>query len=69
MRGFKPREFIEVLHKNGWKEVSRTSKGKGSHTNFKHPNYEIVITIPIGHKKELSRPLITRIIKQAQITI
>jgi len=69
MRGFKPREFIEVLHKNGWKEVSRTSKGKGSHTNFKHPNYEIVITIPTGHKEELSRPLAQRLLKQAKIII
>lgn len=69
MRGFKPNEFIKVLHNNGWKEASRISKGKGSHVNFKHPEHEIILTVPLGHKQELSRPLTVRLLKQAKITI
>ena len=65
MKGFKPDELRKIFYNNGWTEV----KGKGSHIKFFHPQHNITISLPLGHKKEVSRPLTTRLLKQARITI
>lgn len=65
MQGFKPKELLRIFHDHGWQEV----KSKGSHIKFIHPDHDKVISIPLGHKKELSRPLVQRLLKEAKIII
>ena len=62
MKGFKPDELRKIFHNDGWIEV----KGKGSHIKFFHPQSNITISLPLGHKKEVSRPLTHRLLKQAK---
>lgn len=66
MAGFKPKEMIRIVHQNGWKEVGEI---KGSHLKFTHPNFKEHLEIPVGHTKELSRPMVKRLIKQFHLVI
>lgn len=65
MQGYKPEKLRKVFRDDGWIEI----KAKGSHIKFFHPQRNITISLPLGHKKELSRPLVCRILKETKITI
>jgi predicted RNA binding protein YcfA (HicA-like mRNA interferase family)/predicted RNase H-like HicB family nuclease len=46
----KVREVIQLLEKNGWKEM----RSKGSHRHFKHPEHAYLVTVPGNDGKELA---------------
>lgn len=68
MRGYSPREFKEILHRNGWS----FSRKAGSHSTYRKVGNSYIVTFVdkgSSHGKELSRPLIKRIIKEAMLIV
>jgi predicted RNA binding protein YcfA (HicA-like mRNA interferase family) len=57
----KVREVIFLLEKHGWRRV----RSKGSHQNFKHPDYPRVITVPGSPSKELAPGTLNAKLKEA----
>lgn len=64
MKGFSPREFKALLIKNGW----RFNRKNGSHSTYIKEGTDYIVTFVdkgSSHGKELSRPMVKRIIKEA----
>ena len=57
---YSSKEMAKLIEKNGWYLV----KIEGSHYQYKHPNKEGKITIPM-HSKDLKKGLANCILKQA----
>jgi predicted RNA binding protein YcfA (HicA-like mRNA interferase family) len=69
MRGYSPREFKAILEKNGWKQ---SRKQNGSHLTYYKENVNYIVTFVdkgSSHGKELSRPMVKRIIKEAGLVV
>jgi predicted RNA binding protein YcfA (HicA-like mRNA interferase family) len=64
MKGYSPREFKDLLAKNGWKLLNT----KGSHKTYIKENDPYHITFS-DKGKELSRPLVKRLIKEAKLIV
>jgi predicted RNA binding protein YcfA (HicA-like mRNA interferase family) len=64
MRGYSPREFKMILDKNGWKPNHQ----KGTHCTYIKDGMSYHITFS-DKGKELSRPLVKRIIKEAHLVV
>ena len=62
MKGYTYRDMADILRKNGWEINHR----KSSHVSFKKSNCDKIVTI-VADKKELSRPLCKRLLKEAGI--
>jgi predicted RNA binding protein YcfA (HicA-like mRNA interferase family) len=64
MKGYSPREFKMILDKNGW----RADHSKGSHCTYikNGMNYHVTFS---DKGKELPRPLIKRMIKEAMLIV
>ena len=62
MQGYTYREFSDLLKNNGWQPQHR----KSSHVTYSKPNCNKIITL-VADKKELSRPLCKRLLKEAGI--
>lgn len=62
MRGYSPREFIRLLIDNGW----RLDRSCGTHRTFRKDGEAYIVTFS-EKGKELSRPLIQRVIKEAHL--
>ena len=56
------REVLNILYKNGWREVE--SRTKGSHIQLKHPNKTGKVTVP-NHKGDIAPGTLSSILKQA----
>lgn len=63
MKGYKPEEFIKLLTKHGW-ELSHYNS---NHYTYTKPNCEDIITVPTHKRKEMSRPLVCKLLKMAGI--
>lgn len=58
----KVREILQLLSKEGWKEVEQ----RGSHRHFKHPDKTGKVTVPIHSLNDDLTPRIEKsILKQA----
>jgi predicted RNA binding protein YcfA (HicA-like mRNA interferase family) len=55
------REVIQLLERNGWKEL----RSKGSHRHFKHPDRPSLVTVPGNSGKELATGTLKAILKKA----
>lgn len=64
MKGYSPREFMKLLVSNGW----RFDRGDGSHVTYIKPGEHGIVTFP-DKGKELSRPLVSRLIKEAHLAV
>ncbi|MFB9996813.1 MULTISPECIES: type II toxin-antitoxin system HicA family toxin [Providencia] len=58
----KSSELIKLLEKNGW----RLERIKGSHHQFSHPNFSIVITVP-HPRKDLKIGTLNQILTVAKL--
>ncbi|MDC7868818.1 toxin HicA [Pantoea ananatis] len=58
----KSSELIKLLEKNGW----QLERVKGSHHQFSHPEFSIVITVP-HPKKDLKTGTVHQIMKAAKL--
>jgi len=58
----KSSELIKLLEKNGW----QLERVKGSHHQFSHPGFSIVITVP-HPKKDLKTGTVHQIMKDAKL--
>ncbi|MDR2242792.1 MULTISPECIES: type II toxin-antitoxin system HicA family toxin [Providencia] len=58
----KSSELINMLENNGWK----LERVKGSHHQFSHPDFSIVITIP-HPRKDLKIGTLNQILKAAKL--
>lgn len=58
----KSSELIKLLEKNGW-ELERI---KGSHHQFSHPNFSIVVTVP-HPRTDLKIGTLNQILKAAKL--
>ena len=56
------KQLIKILKKAGW----TLARVRGSHNHFTHPDYGHIVTVP-HPKKDLARPLVQAILKQAHI--
>jgi predicted RNA binding protein YcfA (HicA-like mRNA interferase family) len=66
MHGYSAREFKALLNKNGWV----FSRKNGSHATYIKDGVDYIITFSdkgSNKGKELSRPMIKRIIKEAHL--
>jgi len=63
MKGYTPDKFINLLVANGWK----LSHYKSNHYTYKKPGCKTIITVPT-HKREISRPIVSKLLKKIQIT-
>ena len=59
----RPKQLIRVLEKKGWRQVRTT----GSHHYFRHPDSDILISVPV-HPKDLKRGLLSDTLKDAGIS-
>jgi predicted RNA binding protein YcfA (HicA-like mRNA interferase family) len=57
----KVRAIIKLLQKDGWKQV----RIKGSHRQFKHPEFPGLVTVPGKLSDNLSPGTLNSIFKQA----
>jgi predicted RNA binding protein YcfA (HicA-like mRNA interferase family) len=57
----KAREIIRILEQDGWYFHSQT----GSHAQYKHPVKPGRVTVPMHGNKDLSKPDVHSILKQA----
>lgn len=65
LRGLKAKEIIRALERGGF----FIHHQRGSHVQMKHPEKpELRVTIP-RHSKELPRPIIQSIIRQAGLSV
>ena len=60
--GYTPERFIKKLIDNGWK----FSRSKSNHNTYEKENSKIIITVPT-HKREMSRPIVAKLLKIAGI--
>ena len=60
--GYSPARFIEILIDNGWE----FSHCKSNHRTYKKENHKQIITVPT-HKREMSRPIASKLLKLAGI--
>ncbi|MBW5406892.1 toxin HicA (plasmid) [Morganella morganii] len=58
----KSSELIKLLEKNGW-ELDRI---KGSHHQFTHPDFSVLITVP-HPRKDLKTGTLNQILKDAKL--
>ncbi|HIE5373328.1 TPA: type II toxin-antitoxin system HicA family toxin [Proteus mirabilis] len=58
----KSSELIKLLEKNGW----ILDRIKGSHHQFTHPDFSIVVTVP-HPRKDLKKGTLNQIIKSAKL--
>lgn len=63
MKGYKPQKFIKLLIDNGW-ELSHYDS---NHYTYKKINHSNIITVPTHKRKEMSRPLVCKLLKMAGI--
>lgn len=61
MRGFTPREFADILIQNGYYHCHHSS----NHYNFKKDGCSKIITVNFHDRKEMSRPICKRLLKEA----
>ncbi|MDL1514552.1 type II toxin-antitoxin system HicA family toxin [Yersinia pestis] len=59
----KSSELIKLLETNGWKFM----RVKGSHHQFKHPDFAAVITVP-HPKKDVKPGTLRQILKDANLS-
>jgi predicted RNA binding protein YcfA (HicA-like mRNA interferase family) len=57
----KVREVIQLLERNGWREV----RTKGSHRHFRHPGKALLVTVPGNEGKELAPGTLNAKLKKA----
>jgi predicted RNA binding protein YcfA (HicA-like mRNA interferase family) len=65
MKGFTPKEFADLLIANGWKYSHHSS----NHYNYCKDGCTKIMTVNFHFKKEMSRPLCKRLLKEAGINI
>ncbi|MGE4878470.1 type II toxin-antitoxin system HicA family toxin [Yersinia enterocolitica] len=58
----KSSELIKLLEKNGWS----LDRVKGSHHQFSHPDFSIIITVP-HPRKNLKTGTLQQILKNAKL--
>lgn len=57
------RELDKLLKKNGWVQV----RSRGSHFQYKHPNFENTIAVPNHNSKDIKLGTLNSILKQARL--
>ena len=60
----KPRELLMALGRAGYFQVHQ----RGSHVILKHPHTKIRISVPFHGGKDLPRPVVKKILREAGLT-
>lgn len=64
MKGFTPKEFVDILIEHGY----RYSHYNSNHYNYCKDGCDKIVTVNFHSRKEMSRPICHRLLKEAGIT-